>query len=269
MAKIIDGRGLAQSIRAGLKGKAAAFEAARGRKIGLAVVLVGADPASQIYVRNKERACAEVGFASWVHRLPEGVTEAEILGLIEGLNKDNVVDGILVQLPLPRHIDERKILSIIDARKDVDGFGHSDFVPCTPLGCIELLKSTGCSLEGKHAVVVGRSNIVGKPAAMLLLQENCTVTICHSKTVDLAGYTRRADVLVVAIGRKHFITADMIKPGAVVIDVGINRDGERVTGDVDFKGAQHVASHITPVPGGVGPMTIAMLLQNTFKASQK
>jgi len=269
---IIDGKAISEKIRTELKKKA------EGMKLGLAVVLVGENPASQVYVRNKIAACEQVGIKSFAHHLAEDTTEQQLIKLIQKLNADKNIHGILVQLPLPKHLDERKILSNIDPKKDVDGFhalnagalflGWADCLPaCTPAGCIELIKSTGVDMTGLHAVVIGRSNIVGKPVALLLLNENCTVTICHSKTKDLAEIARRADILVAAIGRKHFVTADMIKPGAIVIDVGINREDGKLYGDVDFDNAQKVASHITPVPGGVGPMTITMLLSNTIKAA--
>jgi len=273
MNKLIDGKLLAEKIRAELKTKA------KGMNIGLAVVLVGANPASQVYIKNKIAACEQVGIKSSAHYLDDSTTEEQLTKLIKKLNTDKSIHGILVQLPLPKHLNERKILSNIDPKKDVDGFhavnagalflGWEDCLPaCTPAGCIELIKSTGVDMTGKHAVVVGRSNIVGKPVAILLLNENCTVTVCHSKTRDLPYITRQADILVAAIGKKHFITADMIKPGAIVIDVGINRTDDKLYGDVDFENAQKVASHITPVPGGVGPMTITMLLANTIKAAK-
>jgi len=272
MGRIIDGKALAEKMRAELKQKA------KGKDIGLAVVLVGNNPASQVYIKNKIAACEQVGIKSSTHYLANETTEAQLIKLINILNADKNIHGILVQLPLPKHLNERKILSNIDPKKDVDGFhavnagalflGWEDCLPaCTPAGCIELIKSTGVEMAGKHAVVVGRSNIVGKPVAVLLLNENCTVTICHSKTKDLPSITRQADILVAAIGKKHFITADMIKPGATVIDVGINRADNKLFGDVDFNNAIKVASHITPVPGGVGPMTITMLLHNTIKAA--
>jgi len=263
---IIDGKALAEKIRADLKKKA------EGKNIGLAVVLVGANPASQIYVNNKIAACEQVGIKSFPHYLSNDTSEEQLIALIKKLNTNKNVHGILVQLPLPKHLES--VLSHIDPKKDVDGFhavnagglllGHDVLPACTPAGCIELIKSTGETLVGKHAVVVGRSNIVGKPVALLLLQENCTVTICHSKTRDLPSITRQGDILVAAIGKKHFITADMIKPGAIVVDVGINREDGRLYGDVE---PNDIAGHITPVPGGVGPMTITMLLKNTIKAA--
>lgn len=277
-AKIIDGTQIAEQFRAKLKVDAEAFTKKHNRQIGLTVVLVGENPASQVYIKNKIAACEQVGIKSSVHYLAENTTEAQLIALIKKLNADKTVDGILVQLPLPKHIDERKTLATINPKKDVDGFhavnagalflGWEDCLPaCTPAGCIHLIKSTGIDMTGKHAVVVGRSNIVGKPVAMLLLQENCTVTITHSKTKFLASITQQADILVVAIGRKSFISGEMIKPGAIVIDVGVNREGGKLYGDVNFEEASKVASYITPVPGGVGPMTITMLLANTIRAA--
>ena len=271
--KIIDGKALSQKIRSELKTKAAAFEASHNRKAGLAVILVGEDSASQIYVRNKITACEEVGIRSFAHYLPKETGKDDIIELIEALNSDNSVDGILVQLPLPDKSVENEILEHVSPFKDVDGFhavnagnlllGNQCLAACTPSGVIELIKSTGTEISGKHAVVIGRSNIVGKPVAALLLEHNATVTVCHSKTVDLKEITRQADILVVAVGKKHFVTADMVKRGAVVIDVGMNRDESGLHGDVDFDGVKEVAGYITPVPGGVGPMTVAMLLLNT------
>lgn len=244
---------------------------------GLAVVLVGEDPASRIYVRNKGLACEKLGFYSKTVTMPETALMEEVLGVIDDLNGDDRVHGILVQLPLPRHLNEAEILARISPEKDVDGFhvvnsgllmtGQKGVVPCTPKGLVYMLKRANVPLSGKHAVVVGRSNIVGKPAAMLLLQENCTVTICHSKTEDLKAITRSADILVAAVGRPNFITADMVKPGAAVVDVGINRVDGKVVGDVDFDGVEKVAGYLTPVPGGVGKMTISMLMQNTLEAA--
>lgn len=278
-ATIIDGKRIAMEIRAELKARREALEA-QGVLPGLAVVLVGENPASQIYVRNKKRACEKVGIRSFEHLMPADTTQAELEAKVLALNADPQVDGILVQFPLPKGLDEARVLLLIDPRKDADGFhrmnmgalitGGEGFAPSTPKGCLELLKRTGVPLAGKEAVVVGRSNIVGKPMALLLLQENMTVTVCHSRTVDLAAHTRRADVLVAAVGRPGMITGDMIKPGAVVIDVGINRlENGKVVGDVDFASACEVAGHITPVPGGVGPMTIAMLLMNTLDAAER
>lgn len=278
-AILIDGRAEAKRL---LSDMAVEVEALKGLGIrpGLCVILVGEDPASQVYVRNKAKDCEKVGIYSKVVRLPEQTTQAELLGLIDEVNRDEAFHGLLVQLPLPRHIDERAIIEAIDPKKDVDGFhpmntgallsGSPGMLPCTPRGVVHLLKRANVNLSGAEAVVVGRSNIVGKPAALLLLRENATVTVCHSKTANLAEATRRADVLVVAIGRPKFIQADMIKPGAAVIDVGMNRlsDGT-FAGDVDFEAAVSVAGAITPVPGGVGPMTRAMLLRNTIDAAKR
>jgi len=248
-----------------------------GKRPGLAVIIVGEDPASQVYVRNKAKGCEEVGFYSEVYRLAEDTQMDELLALIEKLNRDEKINGILCQLPLPKHLDETAVILAIDPDKDVDAFhpvntgkimiGNYSFLPCTPAGVMELIASTGVDISGKECVVVGRSNIVGKPQAMLLLQKNGTVTICHSKTKNLKETTKRADILVVAVGKANFITGDMIKDGAIVVDVGINRgeDGKLV-GDVHFESAEKVASYITPVPGGVGPMTITMLLKNTLTA---
>lgn len=279
----IDGNVLAEKVRGRIAADVDSLKA-RGITPGLAVVLVGEDPASQVYVRNKVAACAKVGMHSVMHRMPAATTEAELLALIDSLNRDTAIHGILVQLPLPKHITEKKVLEAVAAHKDVDGFhaenvgalmiGQPRFVSCTPAGCMEMLKDIGMTdLRGKHAVVVGRSNIVGKPMAMLLLHANATVTICHSGTRDLAAMCRQADILVAAVGRPRFITADMVKPGAVVIDVGINRlpeaEGGKLVGDVDFAGVNEVAGYLTPVPGGVGPMTITMLLQNTLIAANQ
>lgn len=243
----------------------------------LAVIMVGEDPASAIYVRNKERACAKAGIASQVIRLPEHTTQEELHARIEELNEDPLVHGILIQLPLPKHLNETAALTRVRASKDVDGFhvinaghllqGHPTVLPCTPRGILYMLKKAHVPLEGAHAVVVGRSNIVGKPLALLLLGENCTVTLCHSRTRDLASVTRQADILVAAVGRPRLITADMVKPGAAVIDVGINRVDGKLCGDVDFDAVAEKAAYITPVPGGVGPMTVAMLLENTLEAA--
>jgi len=277
-AQLIDGKAVAAQIREEVKERCEALSA-RGVVPTLAVVLVGEDPASQIYVRNKERACRQAGIRSVAVRLPADTPQAVLDEKILSLNQDGEVDGILVQLPLPKGLDEGRVLALIDPKKDVDGFhvesmgalvtGGEGFVPCTPRGCLELIRRTGIDLSGKEAVVVGRSNIVGKPMALLLLSENATVTVCHSRTKDLCAHTRRADVLVAAVGRPNMITGDMVKPGAVVIDVGINRlsDG-KVVGDVNFESALPVAGYLTPVPGGVGPMTIAMLLQNTLRSAQ-
>lgn len=271
----IDGKQLANEIKDEL-----AIEVQELTRIGqtpmLAVVLVGNDHASQIYVRNKERACERVGIKSQTYRLPEDTSESEILSLVETLNESSEVDGILVQVPLPNGLNEEKIINSIAIEKDVDGFlpessgnlylGMDGFVPCTANGIIELIKSTGESIDGKNAVVVGRSSIVGKPTAMLLLQNNATVTICHSHTKNLAEITKNADILVVAIGKAKFVRADMVKQGAIVIDVGMDRDNGKLCGDVDFENVKDVAKYITPVPGGVGPMTITMLLKNTIKS---
>lgn len=278
-AKSIDGKSIAAQVRARVRLRADRFYERTGRRVGLAVILVGEDPASRIYVRNKIAACEEAGIRSASYRLDADTPADKIVELIETLNADSGIDGILVQLPLPRGIDEKKVLEHVAPHKDVDGFhavnagnlllGNACLAACTPQGCIELIRSTGVPIEGKNAVVVGRSNIVGKPMAMLLLQNNATVTIAHSKTTDLKSLTLRADILVAAVGKKEFITADMIKPGAVVIDVGMNREDGKLFGDVQFSGAQAVAGYITPVPGGVGPMTIAMLLQNTVTAAER
>ena len=277
-AKIIDGKKVAEQLRAELKLKAEEFEKTHGRKSGLAVVLAGADPASQVYVRNKIAGCEQVGINSFAHYLDAGTKQEALDELIDTLNADINVDGILVQLPLPKQLDERRALSRILASKDVDGFhvenagslmlGEDCLAACTPAGAIELIKSTGVDMAGKHAVVLGRSNIVGKPVALLLLQQNCTVTICHSKTQNLAQIAKTADILVAAIGKKEFVSGDMVKPGAIVIDVGINRHEGKLYGDVNFPEASLVAGYITPVPGGVGPMTITMLLSNTLKAAE-
>ena len=281
MGKIIDGKAIANALQSKLKEQIAYFSMTVGRKPKLAVIMVGEDPASAIYVRNKIRACEEVGINSESYKLPEATESAELEALITKLNKERDVDGILLQLPLPAHLNAKRIIQLIDPKKDVDGFStlnlgslllddKSGLYSCTPLGIMQLIRSTGIDLTGKNAVVVGRSNEVGKPVALMLLQQNATVTICHSKTVDLAEVTRKADVLVVAVGRKKLITGDMIKEGAVVIDVGINRDEDgKLCGDVDFASALPKAGFITPVPGGVGPMTIAMLMANTLKAAKR
>lgn len=276
MSKIIDGKAIAQQIRQEIKVKVEELKT-EGKQPGLAVVLVGEDPASQTYVRSKEKACHETGIYSEVYRLPRTTSEADLLALIDKLNANPKIHGILVQLPVPEHIDEKKVIDRISPEKDVDGFhpinvgdlftNTARFVACTPRGCLELLDRMGVEIKGKKAVVVGRSNIVGKPVALLLLHRHATVTICHSRTADLEKECLEADILVAAVGRPQMITGDMIKPGAVVIDVGINRlpDG-RLVGDVDFESAKEKASLITPVPRGVGPMTIAMLLLNTLEA---
>lgn len=276
---IIDGKKTAAEIRAQLRGKTAAFEEKYGQKVGLAVVLIGEDPASQVYVRNKIRGCEEAGIRSFAHYLPADVTQAEAEELVRALASDDAVHGILVQLPLPRHLNADKILACIPAEKDVDGFSAENIgrlarneectVACTPLGVMELLHRYGVEPRGKRAVVIGRSNIVGRPMALLLLNADATVTICHSRTVNLAEECARADILVAAIGKPNFVTADMVKEGAVVIDVGINRVDGKLVGDVDFAAVSQKASLITPVPGGVGPMTIAMLLQNAVSCAER
>lgn len=282
--RLIDGKAFAEAMRARLKGEVAAFIAETGRTPGLAVVLVGEDPASAVYVRNKGKQTLEAGMASIEHKLAADAAQDEVLALVRALNADDSVHGILVQLPLPPHIDAQAVLATIDPAKDVDGFhvvnagrlavGLDALVPCTPLGCVMLLKDTLGSLAGLEAVVVGRSNIVGKPLAQLLLREDCTVTLAHSRTRDLPAVCRRADILIGAVGRPEMIRGDWIKPGATVIDVGINRitgaDGKgRLVGDVAFAEAQGIAGAITPVPGGVGPMTIACLLANTLTAARR
>ncbi len=276
-ATIIDGKKISSDIKAELAEEVAELKKT-GIEPGLTVVLVGDDPASHVYVKNKEKACELIGIRSVKHQLPADTGQEELLALVDDLNNDDKVDGILVQLPLPEQIDEHAVLLAIDPEKDVDGFhplnvgklmiGESVFESCTPSGVIELLKRYDIEISGAHAVVVGRSNIVGKPAAMLLLHNNATVEICHSRTKDLAAETRRADILIAAIGRPKFITADMVKPGAAVIDVGMNRTDEGLCGDVDFEAVKEVASAITPVPGGVGPMTIAILMRNTVAAAK-
>jgi methylenetetrahydrofolate dehydrogenase (NADP+)/methenyltetrahydrofolate cyclohydrolase len=277
-ARILDGKKLSAEIRASVK-EETAFLREKGIVPGLAVVLVGDDPASKVYVGQKEKGCLEAGFASFLHRLPDSTTQEELLDLIGRLNGDASVHGILVQLPLPRQIDPDTVLAAIRPEKDVDGFhpvnvgrlvaGLPACEPCTPKGILRLLKSTGIPLAGKEAVVIGRSNIVGKPVALMLLAESATVTVCHSRTKDLAEHVRRADILVAAIGKPRFVTADMVKEGAVVVDVGINRLEEGLVGDVDFGPVSEKAAWITPVPGGVGPMTIAMLLENTLEQANK
>jgi methylenetetrahydrofolate dehydrogenase (NADP+)/methenyltetrahydrofolate cyclohydrolase len=253
---------------------------ARGVKPGLAVLLVGDNPASQVYVRNKVKACDQAGLHSVLEQLPANLSESDLLARVDALNRDPLIHGILVQLPLPAHIDAHKVIEAIDPAKDVDGFhvasagalmtGMPGFWPCTPHGCMKMLESIGYSLSGKHAVVIGRSNIVGKPMALMLLAQNATVTICHSLTVNLKAITLQADVIVAAVGQRNTVTADMVKPGAVVIDVGMNRnEAGKLCGDVDFEGVRQVAGHITPVPGGVGPMTIAMLLVNTLESARR
>jgi methylenetetrahydrofolate dehydrogenase (NADP+)/methenyltetrahydrofolate cyclohydrolase len=278
-AQLIDGVKLSQQLRAEMAQRAAVLTSL-GKQPGLAVVLVGEDPASHVYVRNKVKACGDVGFHSVLEKYEADMTEAALLARIDALNKDPKIHGILVQMPLPRHINPLKVIEAISPAKDVDGYSimsagelmtnSPGLRPCTPYGCMKLIESTGESLRGKHAVVIGRSNTVGKPMALLLLQANATVTICHSATPDIGYHTRQADVVVAAVGRRNTLTADMVKPGAIVIDVGINRDDNgKLCGDVDFDAVREVASHITPVPGGVGPMTITMLLMNTLQAAER
>lgn len=279
MANIIDGKAISAQIREEIAEKVKLYNEKTGLRPGLAVIIVGENPASQVYVRNKKKACEQVGFNSWVYEMPESTTQDELNALIDKLNGDPSVHGILVQLPLPKHLDEEEVILRIKPEKDVDAFhpynvgritiGDPQFLPCTPAGIMELLKRSNIEISGKECVVIGRSNIVGKPMALLLLAENGTVTVCHSRTKNLKEVCRRADILVVAIGRADFVTADMVKEGAVVIDVGMNRNAEgKLTGDVDFASVSEVASYITPVPGGVGPMTITMLLQNTLTAAE-
>ena len=283
-AQIIDGNALSRQMRLQVAQRAAALRA-RGITPGLAVVLVGDNPASQVYVRNKVKACEDNGLFSVLDKYPDTLSEADLLKRIDALNNDPAIHGILVQLPLPAHMDAQKVIEAIAPGKDVDGFhvasagalmvGQPGFWPCTPYGCMKMLESIGYDLHGKHAVVIGRSNIVGKPMALMLLQKNATVTVCHSATVDLKAMTLQADVIVAAVGKRNVLTADMVKPGAVVIDIGMNRipDGEAgagsLCGDVDFDGVSQVAGYITPVPGGVGPMTITMLLVNTLTAAER
>jgi methylenetetrahydrofolate dehydrogenase (NADP+) / methenyltetrahydrofolate cyclohydrolase len=278
-AQLIDGNALSKQLRADVAARAAALRA-KGVTPGLAVVLVGENPASQVYVRNKVKACVDNGLHSLLEQYPATLTEAQLLARVAALNGDPSIHGILVQLPLPPHIDAQKVIEAISPEKDVDGFhvasagalmvGQPGFWPCTPYGCMKMLESIGYELRGKHAVVIGRSNIVGKPMALMLLQKNATVTICHSATADLKAMTLQADVIVAAVGKRNVLTADMVKPGAVVIDVGMNRNEEgKLCGDVDFDGVKEVAGYITPVPGGVGPMTITMLLVNTLEAAER
>lgn len=279
MGNVIDGKAIAQSVRGEIASRTAALKE-QGVVPGLAVVLVGEDSASKVYVRNKEKACEQVGFHSEVYRLPEETTQEALLALVKKLTDDDEIHGVLVQLPLPKHIDEKAVLYAIPPEKDVDAFhpvnvgrimmGDFDFLPCTPAGVMKLLEVTGIEIKGKECVVLGRSNIVGKPQAMLLLHQHGTVTICHSRTKDLKEVTKRADILVVAIGKAKFVTGDMVKPGAVVIDVGMDRDENgKLCGDVDFDSVSQVAGYLTPVPGGVGPMTITMLLENTLRAAER
>ncbi|MBP7133575.1 MAG: bifunctional methylenetetrahydrofolate dehydrogenase/methenyltetrahydrofolate cyclohydrolase FolD [Aquabacterium sp.] len=279
-AQIIDGNALSKQLRGEVAQRAAALTA-KGVKPGLAVVLVGDNQASQVYVRNKVKGCEEAGMHSVLEKYDATMTEAELLARIDALNNDPTIHGILVQLPLPKHIDDHKVIEAISPEKDVDGFhvasagalmvGEQGFKACTPYGCMKMLESIGMKdLRGKHAVVIGRSNIVGKPMAMMLLQANATVTITHSGTADLGAMTRQADIVVAAVGKRNVLTADMVKPGAVVIDVGMNRDDEgKLCGDVDTAGVKEVAGYITPVPGGVGPMTITMLLVNTIESAER
>ncbi|MDH4450462.1 MAG: bifunctional methylenetetrahydrofolate dehydrogenase/methenyltetrahydrofolate cyclohydrolase FolD [Rhodoferax sp.] len=278
-AKNIDGNALAAQLRSDVARRTQALKS-RGLTPGLAVVLVGDNPASQVYVRNKVKACTEAGLHSVLEKYDASMTEGDLLARVDALNNDPAIHGILVQLPLPTHIDANKVIESIAPAKDVDGFhiasagalmvGQPGFWPCTPYGCMKMLESIGYELRGKHAVVIGRSNIVGKPMAMMLLQKNATVTICHSATPDLQAMTLQADVIVAAVGKRNVLTANMVKPGAVVIDVGMNRNDEgKLCGDVDFEGVRQVASYITPVPGGVGPMTITMLLVNTLESAER
>lgn len=280
MFKLIDGKAISAFVRQRIAAETAELKEKTGTVPGLAVILVGEDPASQIYVNNKEKACNEVGFYSEKYILPENTNMDEVLALIDKLNRDESIHGILCQLPLPRHLDEKAIINAISPEKDVDAFhpvnvgkimiGDYDFLPCTPAGIMEMLAYEGIDPTGKHCVVVGRSNIVGKPMAMLMLHKNATVTICHSKTQNLKEHCKSADILIVAVGKAKFITADMVKEGAVVIDVGMNRpEGGKLCGDVDFENVKEHTSYITPVPGGVGPMTIATLMQNTLTAAKK
>ena len=278
-AQKIDGNALSLKLRAEVTLRTTALKA-KGITPGLAVILVGENPASQVYVRNKVKACEDSGLHSILEKHPASLTEAALLNRIKALNQDTSIHGILVQLPLPAHIDAQKVIEAISPAKDVDGFhiasagalmtGMPGFWPCTPYGCMKMLESIGYELKGKHAVVIGRSNIVGKPMALMLLQKNATVTICHSATQDLKAITLQADVIVAAVGKRNILTADMVKPGAVVLDVGMNRNEEgKLCGDVDFVGVEQVAGYITPVPGGVGPMTITMLLINTLEAAER
>ena len=278
-ALIIDGVALSRKLRADVTARVQSLKA-RGITPGLAVILVGDNPASQVYVRNKVKGCEDCGFHSVLEKYDASLTEAELLARIAALNADPAIHGILVQLPVPKHIDASKVIEAISPLKDVDGFhvasagalmtGMPGFWPCTPYGCMKMLESINYDLRGKHAVVIGRSNIVGKPMALMLLQKNATVTICHSATPDLKAFTLQADVIVAAVGKRNVLTKDMVKPGAVVLDVGMNRNAEgKLCGDVDFEGVRQVASAITPVPGGVGPMTITMLLVNTLEAAER
>ncbi|SEN32349.1 bifunctional methylenetetrahydrofolate dehydrogenase/methenyltetrahydrofolate cyclohydrolase FolD [Brachymonas denitrificans] len=278
-AQLINGNELSRKLRGEVAERAAALKA-KGITPGLAVVLVGDNPASQVYVRNKVKACEDNGLHSVLEKYEASMTEAELLARVDALNQDPSIHGILVQLPLPAHIDAQKVIEAISPAKDVDGFhiasagalmtGMPGFWPCTPYGCMKMLESIGYDLKGKHAVVIGRSNIVGKPMALMLLAKDATVTVCHSRTADLKAQTLQADVIVAAVGKRNVLTADMVKPGAVVLDVGMNRNDEgKLCGDVDFEGVKEVAGYITPVPGGVGPMTITMLLVNTIEAAER
>ena len=278
-AQLIDGNALSRQLRTEVSQRVAALKA-RGITPGLAVILVGDNPASQVYVRNKVKACEDTGMHSVLEKYDAALTEADLLARVDALNNDPAIHGILVQLPLPAHIDAHKVIEAISPAKDVDGFhvasagalmvGQPGFWPCTPYGCMKMLESIGYDLRGKHAVVIGRSNIVGKPMALMLLQKDATVTICHSRTADLKAQTLQADVIVAAVGKRNVLTADMVKPGAVVLDVGMNRNDEgKLCGDVDFEGVKEVAGYITPVPGGVGPMTITMLMVNTLESAER
>lgn len=278
-AQLIDGNALSRQLRTEVSERVSALKA-KGLTPGLAVILVGENPASQVYVRNKVKACEDTGMHSVLEKYDASMSEAELLARVEALNSDPEIHGILVQLPLPAHMDAQKVIEAISPAKDVDGFhiasagalmtGMAGFWPCTPYGCMKMLESIGYDLKGKHAVVIGRSNIVGKPMALMLLQQNATVTICHSATPDLKAMTLQADVIVAAVGKRNVLTADMVKPGAVVLDVGMNRnEAGKLCGDVDFDGVKEVASWITPVPGGVGPMTITMLMVNTLESAER
>jgi methylenetetrahydrofolate dehydrogenase (NADP+)/methenyltetrahydrofolate cyclohydrolase len=278
-AQLIDGNALSKQLRTDVAARVTALKA-KGVTPGLAVILVGDNPASQVYVRNKVKACEDTGMHSVLETWPATMTEAELLARVEAMNNDPSIHGILVQLPLPAHMNAQRVIEAISPEKDVDGFhiasagalmtGLPGFWPCTPYGCMKMLESIGYELKGKHAVVIGRSNIVGKPMAMMLLQQNATVTICHSATKDLKAMTLQADVIVAAVGKRNVLTADMVKPGAVVLDVGMNRNDEgKLCGDVDFAGVKEVAGWITPVPGGVGPMTITMLMVNTLESAER
>jgi len=278
-AQLIDGNALSKQLRTDVAARVTALKA-RGITPGLAVILVGDNAASQVYVRNKVKACEDTGMHSVLETWPAGMTEAELLARVDALNKDATIHGILVQLPLPAHMNAQRVIEAISPEKDVDGFhiasagalmtGLPGFWPCTPYGCMKMLESIGYDLKGKHAVVIGRSNIVGKPMAMMLLQQDATVTVCHSRTANLKALTLQADVIVAAVGKRKVLTADMVKPGAVVLDVGMNRnEAGKLCGDVDFDGVKEVAGYITPVPGGVGPMTITMLMVNTLRSAER